>query len=184
MSSIATISAVTVAVAAVASTAYTVMSSSSKSSGGGGGASYTPQQQPVKMPDLPTPVAAPVGRAGAREEDGGGRGGSARPGARRGRHHRDRRAGRHDRHDDQEEDLVGELIMSQYVESMLPSMGLTTDATGNIVPVPEPGAAQPRAARRAAAHTDARAGRGPGGPGQGDDDPGRHPRAAADRPVG
>jgi hypothetical protein len=30
--------------------------------------------------------------------------------------------------------------MSQYVESMLPSMGLATDAAGNIVPVPEPGA--------------------------------------------
>ena len=27
--------------------------------------------------------------------------------------------------------------MSQYVESMLPSMGLTTDTTGNIVPKPE-----------------------------------------------
>ena len=28
--------------------------------------------------------------------------------------------------------------MGQYVESMLPSMGLTVDATGNIAPVPEP----------------------------------------------
>jgi hypothetical protein len=33
--------------------------------------------------------------------------------------------------------------MSQYVESMLPSMGLTVDATGNIAPRPEPGAGAP-----------------------------------------
>jgi hypothetical protein len=36
--------------------------------------------------------------------------------------------------------------MSQYVQSMLPSMGLATDATGNIVPAPKPGADAPAAA--------------------------------------
>jgi len=30
--------------------------------------------------------------------------------------------------------------MTQYVQSMLPSRGLATDATGNIVPAPKPGA--------------------------------------------
>jgi hypothetical protein len=44
--------------------------------------------------------------------------------------------------------------MGQYVEAMLPSMGLTTDATGNIVPKPEEavgGAPAPVAAPVAAA---------------------------------
>lgn len=55
MSSIATIAAVSTAVVAVASTAYTVLSSSSRSSGGGQ-QQATQTAQPVTMPDVPATV--------------------------------------------------------------------------------------------------------------------------------